>query len=469
MTREQEKQLLEAIYDRLFDAITYTPAGGTNPFTESETFVHFSKNAALDPEGYKDPVTPSKPTGNMRASEAFSRMVDYVSPMEVEWNPTGSSLSKTFQLIVDSANADVKEDPKQKEIYDKAYNYLHPETTTTNPFTGETVTERTDSKDYVTYEANMEEYVNAITAYRLSYNVYLDALEDPDPEVRRKADREWQAKAPMLENAIKSAFRRLQAGNAKYVEQALLILTTTINDGIRRAIQMAQEGVADDRAFSSSMGIPDKWFLSYPIPGNWTDENPKSFTELHISGGQTDIRNKSAEHNFNMDTSLNYGLWKVKANAEGKYVHKNSSTEKDSVTISAKICKVQIMRPWFTDSIFRLSKWSTNLCGDGEISNGKIDSSNRENLLPMYPVAFVVAKDISIKADFSKEDKEIIEESYKPGASVGWGPFSIGGSYGYGNSSNTFHSDFQNGEIKVPGMQIIAWISRVTPRSTRSK
>lgn len=467
MTQEQEKQLLQAIYDRLFDAITYQPTGGVNPFTESETFVHFSKNAALEPSEYADPVTPSNPTGNMRSSEAFSRMVDYVSPMEIEWNPTGSSLSSTFKLIVDSANANVEDDPKAKEIYDKAYNYLHPETTTVNPFTGESVTERTDSADYVAYEENMEAYVGAITTYRLSYNIYLDALEDPDPDVRKKADRDWQAKAPLLENSIKSAFRKLQSGNAKYVEQALMILATTVNDGIRRAIVMAQEGVADDRAFSSSMGMPDKWYLSYPVPGNWTDESQKSFTELHISGGQTDIRNKSTEHNFNMDTSLNYGLWKVKANAEGKYEHRNSSTAKDSVEISAKICKVTVMRPWFTDSLFRLAKWTTDLCGNGGISNGKIDSSNRGNLLPMYPVAFVVAKDISIKADFTKEDRDIIEESYKTGVSVGWGPFAIGGSYGYGNSEDTFHSEFQNGELKVPGMQIIAWISRVVPFSTK--
>ena len=48
MTSEQEKQVLQAIYDRLFDAITYQPSGGVNPFTEVETFIHFSKNAAVD-------------------------------------------------------------------------------------------------------------------------------------------------------------------------------------------------------------------------------------------------------------------------------------------------------------------------------------------------------------------------------------------------------------------------------------
>lgn len=31
MTQEQEKQLLQAIYDRLFDAVTYQPAGSKIP------------------------------------------------------------------------------------------------------------------------------------------------------------------------------------------------------------------------------------------------------------------------------------------------------------------------------------------------------------------------------------------------------------------------------------------------------
>lgn len=86
----------------------------------------------------------------------------------------------------------------------------------------------------------------------------------------------------------------------------------------------------------------------------------------------------------------------------------------------------------------------------------------------MYPVAFIVAKDISIKADFSHKDEEHITQAAKGSASVGFGPFSIGGSYGYGNTEDTFNSDFQNGEIKVPGMQIIGWVSRVIPYSPKS-
>lgn len=466
MTNEQEKQLLQAIYDRLFDAVTYQPAGSKNPFTESETFIHFSKNAAVNVKAFANPRTPSNPLGDLKTSEEFSRLVDQVSPLALEWENTGNQLSKVYKQVVDSANATTKPDEAAEKMYNTAYNYLHPETKSENPFTHEVVVERTDSPDYVAYEDNMDDYLNAIQAYRIAYNSYLDDLEDKDAEIRRKADRNWQAKAPGLENNIKKTLRKLGVGNAKYVEQALAILNTTINDGIRQAISAAQDAVREDHAFSSSLGQGDKWFLSYPVPANWTEGNNLSFSELKINGGNTTIRSKSTEHSFSVDTSMNYGLWKVKASAGGNFQHFNSSTDKDSVEIIAKIAKVEIKRPWFLESIFRLHNWSTNLVSNkGGISNGKIDSSNKNGLIPMYPVAFVVAKDICIKANFSHEDKEHIKESARANTSVGWGPFSIGGSYGYGKTEDTFHSDYQNGTLRVPGMQIIAWISRVVPFS----
>jgi hypothetical protein len=211
--------LLQAIYDRLFDAVTYQPVGSKNPFTESETFIHFSKNAAVDLKSFANPRTPSNPLGDLKTSEEFSRLVDQVSPMALEWENTGNQLSKTYKLVVDSANASTKPDEAAQKMYDTAYNYLHPETKSENPFTHEVVVERTDSPDYVAYEANMDDYLSAIQAYRMAYNLYLDDLEDKDSDVQRKADRNWQAKAPGLENEIKKTLRKLGSGNAKYVEQ----------------------------------------------------------------------------------------------------------------------------------------------------------------------------------------------------------------------------------------------------------
>lgn len=467
MTQEQEKQVLQAIYDRIFDAITYQPAGGVNPFTEAETFIHFSKNAAVDVKSFANPRTPSNPLGDLRASEEFSRMVDQISPMALEWENSGAKLSEQYANIVNGANANTQTDPKQQEMYNKAYNYLRPMKEEKNPFTDEVVTARTDSQDYVDYEDNMDEYVGAIAAYRTAYNLYLDDLDSMDTSVSSKADRNWQAAAPGLENEIKKAYRKLTAGNAKYVKQALDILATTINDGIRTALTTAQEAIADPSKFSSSMGFPDKWLLSYPSPANWTDAKALNYTQFKLSGGNTKIRSKATEHSFSVDTSANFGLWRVKASASGEFKKSNSSTDKDSLEISAKIAKVDIRRPWFSESIFRLGNWYTNLAEVNGISNGLIDSTNKDNLIPMYPVAFIVAKDIVIKADFSHEDEEHISQAVKSSVSVGYGPFSISGSYGYGKTEDNFNSDYQNGEIRVPGMQIIGWVSRVTPASPK--
>ncbi len=467
MNQEQEKQVLQAIYDRLFDAITYQPSSGKNPFTEAETFIHFTKNAAIDTKSFENPRTPSNPLGNLKASEEFSRMVDQVSPMSLEWQSTNNPLSKVYTDIVMGANATTKPDEKAELIYKKAYNYLHPTKEEKNPFTDETVTKITDGEDYSNYEANMDEYVTSIMNYRLAYNLYLDDLESEDSKVKASADRKWQSVAPGLEKNIKAAFRKLIAGNAKYVEQALDILNTTINDGIRRALVSAQDAIQDDKKFSSSLGFDDKWLFSYPSPSNWTNEKNDSFTDFKISGGSSKKVSESTNHNFNVDTNINYGLWKIKASSDGKFENSSCSADKDSLEISAKIAKVNIMRPWFLESIFKLGEWTNNMLTKVKISNGKMDSSNKDNLIPMYPVAFIVAKDINIKANFSHEEEEHIKQSIKASTSVGFGPFTIGGNYGYGKTKDRISSNFANGEIKVAGMQIIGWVSRVVPYSPK--
>ena len=85
----------------------------------------------------------------------------------------------------------------------------------------------------------------------------------------------------------------------------------------------------------------------------------------------------------------------------------------------------------------------------------------------MYPVSFIVARDVVIKAEFSHEDEQHISQSVNTSASVGYGPFSIGGSYGYGKTEDNFNSDYQNGSIQIPGIQIIGWVSRVIPASPK--
>lgn len=85
----------------------------------------------------------------------------------------------------------------------------------------------------------------------------------------------------------------------------------------------------------------------------------------------------------------------------------------------------------------------------------------------MYPVAFIVAKNIVIEGSFTEEETEKIEKDAKAGVSFGFGPFTFGGKYRYGNTNEDVHVKTGKGSLTIPGMQIIAWVSRVTPDSPK--
>jgi hypothetical protein len=474
MTKDQEMQLLQALYDRLFDLITYQPQGGKNPFTKDETFIHFAKNEAIYPAAFADALSPTNANGDYAAAELFSLMVDKVSPMTLEWQPTNSRLSKEYKMILEAANTYTQPSDEAKQAYNSAYDYLHPTITETNPFTKKEQTTKTDSQEYSDYLDNLDAYVEATKNYRTAYNDYIDALaaaeEAHDANDKKKAQRDWNAAEPALSNAIKKAQKNLLAGNGKWVEQALATLSTSINDGIRLALDSAKEDVANDRWSPSQTGKGD-WLLTYAIPDNWYKDTPDAldnFSSLTISSSNTKTDSSSTSHAYTFGASYNAGLWSVSAESAGEFKDSQYHMNGDNVTISCKIAKVSIMRPWFNEFIFRSGNWYTNLKGSdatGYVSNGKLDSSNASNYIPMIPVAFIVARDITIKADFTEEDKKHISQSASAGAKVGWGPFSVGGSYKYGHEEDHTNASFQDGAIKIPGMQIIGWVSRLMPAS----
>ena len=97
----------------------------------------------------------------------------------------------------------------------------------------------------------------------------------------------------------------------------------------------------------------------------------------------------------------------------------------------------------------------------GGISNGSKVQPN--NMWPLMPTSFVVAKGIKIKANWAKSDWDMMKSTLSAGGSVGIGPFSIGGGYSSSHSEEHWSSAFANGEITVPGVQIIGWINTVVP------
>lgn len=453
MTPEQEKKLLQSLYDRIFEAITYVPDGKAGNFDKDTTLIQLSKNEAISPADFKSQVSPMNPNGDLNAAEQYSAMVDTVPAVQADYEPSTSKLSKTFKQIADGANTKATVNPEQKATYDAAYKFLNVEQSIPN-FQGPPTVTTVPSAIAQTYDDNQAAYVTAVGGYRVAQNGY---------DLTLPADqRAWQAVAPGLQLNIDKAWNNWTRGGKQNVEEAQNAMAATINNITSAIIAGAQKDVSDTN-WKAAGPAGQPWLLSYALPGDWASGSVGA-TDFSL---KSSVLNTQSDSNFNSyggGASWGFGLWSV----GGSFNHTDGETsfhmDANTVAIKAKLTLVRVMRPWLNSLLFRTAGWWEKDQPINGISNGAL-KDNSSKMLPLMPTAFVVMSEVEITADFSAEDKKHIESATSGSTSVGWGPFSIGGNYSHSESHDKFASTFDSGTIKVPGMQVVAWVSEITPAS----
>lgn len=456
MTPDQEKNVLATLYDRLYDALTYVPGGGkTGDFDRSTTLLQMTKNYVLNPADYRNAASSINPVGALSTAFAFSSMVDAVPAVGMEWADSGKKVSITFKTIVDGANAGNKENPEAKALYDKAYAFLNATTSIPNVVGPPTVTFG-PSAIALSYDQNQTAYVNAIGGYRLAYNGYkLDVIED---------QRNWQAVAPGLQNTVDQSWNKWVREGKQNVETAENLLRTSINNAISAAISQAQAAMSDQNAMADLMGGGDKWFASYAMPTNWCEPTCRG-SQLTLSSKS--LATQSSEQASEYSSQSKGIFWSGSRSENGKTESEATSMQTSDFELSAELIVVRIRRPWLNTVVFSMTDWWAKGIVQNGISNGRL-KGNESGMLPLIPTAFIIAKDVTIKANFTEQDTKRFSSGKNSDASWGWGwgPFSGGGMYFKNKETgDNFNSTYSNGVLKLPGLQVVAWVSSVTPAS----
>jgi hypothetical protein len=453
MKPEQEKQLLQSLYDRIFQAITYSPDGKSDNFDPNTTFIQLSKNEAINPADFKNQVNPINPNGNLNAAEQFSAMVDTVPAVKADYIPSTLKLSGTYREIVDGANTKAEVNPVQQKTYDAAYGFLNTKKSIPN-FDGPDTITTVPSGIAQTYDNNQQAYVTAVCGYRVAQNGYDLTLP--------KDQRDWQAVAPKLQLNIDQAWNKWGQEGKESVERAKNAMAATINDITSAIIADSQKAVAPEN-WKAAGPAGQPWLLSYALPSDWA-QGSVGATEFSLKSSTLNTQSDSKFTSYGGGASWNAGLWSVGGSFNHSEGEQSFHMDANNVEIKAKLSVVRVMRPWLNTLLFRTKGWWLTKQPANGISNGVLEG-NSANMLPLMPTAFVVMSEVEIKADFSSEDKKHIESATSGSTSVGWGPFSIGGHYSHSESHDSFKSNLDSGTIKVPGMQVVAWVSEVTPAS----
>ena len=115
------------------------------------------------------------------------------------------------------------------------------------------------------------------------------------------------------------------------------------------------------------------------------------------------------------------------------------------------------MRSWTLDDNWNLSY------DNKPVSDGKAkDNTGR---LVAYATSALFVRNVRITSSAWKNHADFMTKSISAGGRVGYGPFSVGGSYSNGQTERNSSYHFEGDTLVIDGMQLIGTVNNVIPQS----
>lgn len=209
------------------------------------------------------------------------------------------------------------------------------------------------------------------------------------------------------------------------------------------------------------------------------------FMDVTFSFSTSQLKKKSDLETGSSQTSWGVDLLFGSAGGSKSKAWSNFSDENmdnsQTLDMGFRVTKVTIDRGgWFDPEFFGLSKSMFSFYPENKVSLGKpsdltsfsADTLKKYNstLLPAYPVAFVIAKDVTIKFKAHKDSTENVKNILDSQSSIGGGFLCFSASHSESSHKTSmafYHSvEDQMVTIKIPGPQILGWFLEFIPEDT---
>ena len=217
-----------------------------------------------------------------------------------------------------------------------------------------------------------------------------------------------------------------------------------------------------------------------PEPSNvGTPIVPDGFTQILIDAKASQLDKETSTLSSASNSTYGASLWfagfsgkKETASSKFEELCKSQDT---SIRIGMNVAKVSIEREWFNPGIFVLTKDMFNVSTSrvspikdySDITEERLSDMSRGYILPCYPVAMLVAKDISIQVAASEQLSDTFSATMEEHASHGGGFLLFSGAK---SSSTSFSSagihtssTEKSFNIKITTPQIIGYYFQATP------
>jgi hypothetical protein len=212
------------------------------------------------------------------------------------------------------------------------------------------------------------------------------------------------------------------------------------------------------------------------------------FMDLRFSFNSNEMQKASATDNsfkqINWSADLFFGSASGSSSTSSAVSSDHAFERDTAIQIGLKAAKVDIQRGWFEPGIFKLAadmdRLSTEPVSCGALPVNEIegtfstDWTNRtlqefnKALLPVFPVAFVIVKDVTISFQASASQTDALHSVLDSRAAAGGGFLCFSASSSSASSSD--HSALSSKStgnvftIQIPGPQILGWFLEFVPK-----
>ena len=361
-----------------------------------------------------------------------------------------------------------------------------------------------------------DNYLKLARAYAKAKGDYAVAAE---AAIREGRQNEWAVTAGTYRQDVDDARDALSAAGEAEIQAALATLGSVALPVNEMAIKAARDKFKAWQLDGIAGVVAEATPYSLVLPSNWCDPaNPEGFEGLsvtqsqyqHIASTNWSSAESDSWHSEAQSSSgggaVSFGFFAVggeHSEAETKDSYQNSQSSglqsvfhntAKNLTIKLEYALCSFYRPWLVSDIFYLQNWKIpQLGGRHCISDGTIDgqADSQDKWLPMIPQQVLVVRNVEVSSTDWGSDGAVLSEFYasaegqtttQTSETAGMGGVALGfvnfggragsqsaessgssGSRAAASSHSYFGTTFDKGVLKIPGAQIVAFLSDIVP------
>jgi len=319
----------------------------------------------------------------------------------------------------------------------------------------------------IAYTAKMNDYLDAADEY---INMLIDAqaAKGNDPEairrvatfankasfLRRRLDAAWGA---WISQGYKNEKEQIDAYIEQVTQRSMVLYKDQLMRNFRNAILTSPE-----------VGNAGDFYYTTLIPGSFA--NATGWTRFTFYEQDYETHYSKSTSSWSAGGSANFGLFSFGANASGSRTRIDESARSANFRASFEFTQVPIIRPWFDPGFFSMRGWKLDQMWDlnfnKQVSDGGEGRADNKPVgrLVAYPTTALFVRNVVFKQDNWDSQLNFIQSQVSAGGRVGYGPFSVGGSYSRGSEKRDTKFHAEGGELRIDGLQLIGCVNNIIPK-----